>query len=140
LLGSSQNPNNEGTRLLPSAFFLPARGGNSHGEPCTLPGSQDFLKETLLMILEQVVDRLERLETMLKMLVERPRTKEYYTTIEAGKVLDRDPFTVREWCRHGRIHAQKRKTGRGKSCEWMISHDELVRIENHGLLPIQKRF
>lgn len=92
------------------------------------------------MILEQVVDRLERLETMLKMLVERPRTKEYYTTIEAGKVLDRDPFTVREWCRHGRIHAQKRKTGRGKSCEWMISHDELVRIENHGLLPIQKRF
>ena len=39
-------------------------------------------------------------------------------------------FTVREWCRLGRIHAEKRAAGRGNSTEWQVSHAELLQIRN----------
>ncbi len=48
----------------------------------------------------------------------------------------RADWTVREWCRLGRVHVEKRVCGRGSSKEWMLSHDELQRIKAEGLLPI----
>ncbi len=45
---------------------------------------------------------------------------------------------MREWFRLGRIRAEKRPCGRGRSQEWMINHDELTRIRNEGLLPLRK--
>lgn len=60
-----------------------------------------------------------------------------YTTDEVGERLDRDPYTVREWARHGRIRAEKRACGRGRSKAWVVSHEELERIRNHGLLPLR---
>ena len=44
-------------------------------------------------------------------------------------------FTTREWCRHGRIRAEKRHSGRGKHCDWVIAHDEMLRYRREGLLP-----
>ena len=37
--------------------------------------------------------------------------------------------------RHGRIRAEKRQSGRGKHCDWVIAHDELLRYRREGLLP-----
>jgi transposase len=78
---------------------------------------------------------LARIEAMLAALVERQAVKDWYAVDEVASRLGKAAFTVREWCRHGRIRAQKRSYKRGKSAEWMISHAELVRIQNEGLLP-----
>ena len=79
--------------------------------------------------------RLERIESLLSTLIDKEKTKEYYTTAEVAKILGRAEFTVREWARGGRIWAEKRQCGRGRSREWMISHVELERIQNEGVLP-----
>lgn len=83
-------------------------------------------------------ERLDRIEEKLDQLLQGTIEKEYYSTAEAAKILDRAEWTVREWCRLGRVYAEKRKCGRGSSNEWMISHDELRRIQNEGLLPLPK--
>jgi hypothetical protein len=84
----------------------------------------------------QLLDRLERIEDTLGQLLQRNTMKDYYTTAEVAKILGKAEFTVREWCRLGRVYAEKRQTGRGRTKEWMVSHQELTRIRNEGLLPI----
>lgn len=85
---------------------------------------------------QELFRRLENIETLLVQLIDQKASKEYYTTSEVAKILERAEFTVREWCRLGRIWAEKRQCGRGKSKEWMISDVELQRIRNEGLLPL----
>ena len=85
---------------------------------------------------DELSQRLQRIESMLSALLEREQTKEFYSTREVAELLGKAEFTVREWCRLGRVLAEKRPCGRGVSKEWMISHDELRRIQNEGLLPL----
>ena len=80
-------------------------------------------------------ERLDRIEELLLRLVQRVPDKEWYTPAEAAAILKRAEWTVREWCRLSRVNADKRPCGRGTSQEWMISHEELQRIRNEGLLP-----
>lgn len=80
------------------------------------------------------LERLDRIEAMLTTLIQQQTIKDMYTTEEVAQILGRQPFTVREWCRLGRVRAQKRACGRGLSKEWVISHAELQRIKNEGLL------
>lgn len=79
--------------------------------------------------------RLQRIESALDRLLQQKTVKEWYTTEEVAAIVNKAPFTVREWCRHGRIHAMKRDCGRGKTKEWIISHEELMRLQVDGLLP-----
>ncbi len=79
--------------------------------------------------------RLERIETLLGSLVQNKSPREYYSTAEVAQLLGKAEFTVREWCRLGRVWAEKRPSGRGASKEWMISCEEVERIRNEGLLP-----
>jgi hypothetical protein len=75
---------------------------------------------------DELIKRLdERLAGVLQ-LVERQTVKDFYTTAEAAQILDKVEYTVREWCRHGRIKAQKKGSGRGKFQGWVVSHDELL--------------
>lgn len=86
-----------------------------------------------------VLTRIDERITELRDLVVELRTlKEWYSTAETAKTLGKAEFTVREWCRLGRIQAEKRPSGRGRSQEWMISLAELTRIRNEGLLPLRK--
>jgi hypothetical protein len=64
--------------------------------------------------------------------------KAFYTVDEFGAIVSRASFTVREWARLGRIHAEKRTSGRGKYQEWVISHEELIRYQRHGLLEPER--
>lgn len=77
---------------------------------------------------------ISEIKEMLQLLVERQRqqkpVKEWYSTAEAAEILGRAEYTIREWCRHERVNAKKRSSN-----EWNISHEELERIQNHGLLP-----
>jgi len=81
-------------------------------------------------------ERLDRIESLLTLLVERQQTKEWYTTEELARLLGKAEFTVREWCRLGRIRAAKRQSGRGAYPAWSISHEELLRYQKEGLLPL----
>ncbi len=89
--------------------------------------------------MDGIEDRLSRIEAMLAELVERQAVKEYYTPEEFARIVGREPFTCREYCRLGRIRAQKKASGRGKHASWVIPHEELIRFQREGLLPDLRR-
>ena len=80
-------------------------------------------------------ERLSRIEGMLTTLVERQQIKDFYEVDEFARLVERESFTVREWCRLGRIRAEKRRSGRGASRAWAIGHAEWLRYQREGLLP-----
>lgn len=82
-----------------------------------------------------VEDRLEKIENLLVVLVERQQVREFYEIEEFARLVGREPFTCREWARLGRIRAEKRLSGRGAYSQWAVSHDELLRYQREGLLP-----
>ena len=88
------------------------------------------LQEQLL----QMEQRLERMEGTLNLLLQQRTVKEWYTTAEVAHLVEKAEYTVREWCRQGRISAKKKLCGRGKGGEWLVSHEELTRLQNEGLL------
>jgi hypothetical protein len=87
--------------------------------------------------MEEITDRLTRIEAMLLALVERQTIKDFYEIEEFARLVGKAPFTCREWARLGRIHAQKRRSGRGAFASWVVSHAELLRYQREGLLPLR---
>jgi hypothetical protein len=83
-------------------------------------------------------DRLDRIEQLLAVLVERETIKEYYEIEEFARLIGKSEFTVREWARYHRIRATKRKSGRGPHKQWVVSHEELLRYRREGLLPLAR--
>lgn len=67
------------------------------------------------------------------------QTHDWYDIDEFARLVEKAPFTVREWARLGRIHAEKRRSGRGAHPAWVVSHRELERYRREGLLPISGR-
>lgn len=88
--------------------------------------------------MEELFERLQRIEAKLELLVEQRTVQEWYDTRTVAEILGKSQYSVREWCRLGRVHARKRMCGRGNHPEWMISHEELERIKAEGLLPMQR--
>lgn len=92
----------------------------------------------------EIAARQERIELLLAEIRDgieaAPSKKDYYTTAEAAEMLGKACFTVRQWCRLQRIFAEKTHAGRGIDAEWRISHQEIERIRNEGLLPIPDRY
>jgi hypothetical protein len=85
-----------------------------------------------------VEERLEKIEAMLVVLVERQMLKAFYEIEEFARLVGKSCFTCREWCRHARIRAEKKLSGRGAYARWVVPHAELLRYQKEGLLPIQR--
>ncbi len=83
-----------------------------------------------------VEERLERIETLLVQIVEQQTVREHYSVEQAAKILEKTAFTVREYCRLGRVNARKKRSGRGKHDNWTLSHEEILRVQREGLLPL----
>lgn len=88
------------------------------------------------MSYSELESRMERIERLLDLLVQRQTVKEWYTTHEFAEMVGKAEFTVRSWCRLGRIRAEKRGSGRGAYQSWIVCHAELLRYQRDGLLPI----
>ena len=92
------------------------------------------------MTMKEITDCLLRIETQnteilarLDRIESKPSTKEWWSPEELAGVLHRKPFTVREWCRLGRIPAEKDKYSR----LWRVSDKEAQRlIAGGGLQPV----
>jgi hypothetical protein len=83
----------------------------------------------------QLLARLDKIEATLELLVQQRAIKDFYTTAEVAALLGKAEFTVREWCRLGRVHAHKQGSGRGRHQAWVIAREELQRLQREGLLP-----
>jgi len=84
-------------------------------------------------------ERLDRIESLLTDLVERESIRDYYTTEQFAKLVGKSEFTVREYCRLGRLKAEKRQSGRGAHPAWVVSHEEYLRYQRQGLLDDRRR-
>ena len=93
-------------------------------------------EDVLIPILREILQNQRELEKKFVALVpSRQDNRQLLSVAETAAVLNRRPFTVREWCRTHRVLAEKALSGRGRSKEWRISRDEIDRIQNEGLLP-----
>jgi transposase len=99
-----------------------------------------------MMITEELAAKLESIERsqaaiaqMLSDLVAQKVVKDFYSVEDVAERVGRTPYQVREWLRDGRLTGEKRVTGRGRYKEWQVSHEELLRYQNHGLRPAARR-
>ncbi len=88
----------------------------------------------------QLNDRLARIDANIDLLLKKQTVKEWYSTADFASLYGRDLYTVREWCRLGRIKAQKGNSRGGREAEWRIPHEERLRYERDGLLPPGREF
>jgi hypothetical protein len=91
--------------------------------------------------LSDLGSRLDRIEAHLALCLQMLRgnaTQSHYTIDEFAAIVNKAPFTCREWARLGRIRATKRHSGRGRYKEWAVTHEELERYRQHGLLPLNR--
>lgn len=101
--------------------------------------TNEIVNETRLSNIEDrlrlVQDMLARLQTSVTAFPEAT-LPDALTVNQAARLLERRPYTVREWCRLGRINAHRALSGRGPYSDWRISREEISRIRAEGLLPL----
>src|SRR5437762_3030517 len=84
-------------------------------------------RDDVLTLVKELILRFDQLEKRLALSVE----KEYYTVEEAAERLGRVPYTVRQYCNKGQVQAKKVR-GKGRTGEWRISHENLLRLQADG--------
>lgn len=89
----------------------------------------------LVQLVAHLDTRIDKLEILLKELVQQRAVKDWYSTEEVARIVDRAEYTVRNWCLDGRIKAEKKGSGRGRYQSWVVSHAELQRFHKEGLRP-----
>lgn len=89
-----------------------------------MTSDQQAVVEAVKALMLPVIERLDRLES------KQAAPKREYTPDEVAKVVERAPFTVREWARLKRI--KSRRDARGRV---YIPHEEYERIVQYRGLP-----
>ena len=112
-----------------------AEAGTMPRLPARPPEQVSAADTRVLERLDALDRRLDKFEALLTQLVQQRAVKDWYTTAEAAQLLGKAEFTVREWCRLGRIRAQKRRSGRGAFPAWVVAREEVLRYQREGLLP-----
>jgi Helix-turn-helix domain len=87
--------------------------------------------EDMRTMMKELFIRYDQLEKRLNLSVE----KESYTVEQAGELLNRKPWTVRQWCNKGQVKGAYKVHGKGRTGEWRILHEEIIRLQNNGPLP-----
>jgi hypothetical protein len=95
-------------------------------------------ESSMKIFVEKFDERFTAIQADLSTLIQQRVVKDFYSTEDVANIVNREAYTVREWCRYGRLRAIKRSCGRGNSPEWSIPQDELIRYQNEGLLPLRK--
>jgi hypothetical protein len=86
--------------------------------------------------MNEIIERLDRIEAALRELTRQRTVKDFYTVEEFAALVGLAPYTVGQHCRMGRIKGSKKGSGRGPHKGWAISHEELLRYQREGLLPL----
>lgn len=97
----------------------------------------------VLQVLSSVEGHLLQIEGQLSTIKELDETfgnRKFFSVAEFAKLVGKSEYTVREWCRLGRINSEKAETGYGDSKSWKIPASELLRYRDHGLLPVPTRY
>jgi excisionase family DNA binding protein len=81
--------------------------------------------------LEPILAAFRRIEERLDGLERTSAPPSHLTVEEFARRVGRAPFTVRQWCNHRRIRADRSRNGR----QWRIPADELARYRREGLMP-----
>lgn len=119
---------------MPSANHLPdALGANVQR------AASDLSDHAWKARMEEKLDLVVNEVRSLKAYAAQPQKQDWYTTAEVAQMFQLTENTIRDWCRDGRVNADKKRSGRGRHPSWVISHEEIERYRKEGLLPIPKR-
>lgn len=122
---------------VPSFTPTPSRSGQESSAD-----SDAHIEQTLTQVMQDqfttLLDRLDKIEAKVTDLLQQRTRKDWYSIDEVAEILSKAKFTTREWCRLGRINAEKKGSGRGKYQSWVVSDEEVRRIQKEGLLPIRR--
>jgi hypothetical protein len=118
-----------GHRLMRKDDRLPFQTGNIKWAVTPAEGLEHSLVERLLTTLGRVEDSLPRQPAERAPAV----SNEPLTPELVGKMVqpNRSAFTVREWCREGKIQANKDKS-LGRTGGWVIPYEEVERLRREG--------
>lgn len=83
----------------------------------------------------QIANIESKIDDMRALIKDQRTIKDWYSVNEVAAIVKRAAWTVREWCRDGRIDARKRETGRGDTLDWEIPRTGLEHYREHGLRP-----
>jgi hypothetical protein len=87
-------------------------------------------------LLAQVITRLAGVEEGVSALKARlkPQSmrREWFSAGEVARLLHKAPYTVRQWCVHGRLRAKKLANSR----QWRVHRSEVVRYRAEGLRAV----
>src|SRR5205814_1070172 len=91
------------------------------------------------------LERLDTLSEQIRSLQEQLQggecdELESISVQQAAARLSRAPFTIRQWCRTGRIGCHRAQSGRGPYAEWRIPIESIRYYQVHGLLPTTTQF
>ena len=94
-----------------------------------------YLEQLFAELTKQIAQMQDTMSSFVNQSEVERSLKSMYTVAEFAKLVKKARYTVRQWCHDERINAEKAGCGRGLDCEWRITHAELIRYNNEGLLP-----